>query len=88
MSAAGQRDPASSLHPTSNADVAITPEDEEDCETPSKVIKKMSTTLRLQHNKNWERKQPAAHVTSQLSTESKQQKMAGKEEFVVVFQFI
>jgi hypothetical protein len=42
MIGAGQRDPASNLHPTSSADVTDISEREDDCETPSKVLKKIS----------------------------------------------
>jgi hypothetical protein len=77
MCGAGQCDPASSLHPTSSADLTATPEGKDDCETPSKVLKKISRIPWLPQNNNSKRRQSAAHLTSQF-TERKQQKMTGK----------
>jgi hypothetical protein len=78
MFGAGQCDPASSLHCTSSADV--TSEGTEDYETPSKVLKKISPIPCLRQNNHSKRRQSASHVTSQLFTERKQQKMPGKTD--------
>jgi hypothetical protein len=76
----GQCDPASSLHPTSSAYVTATPEGKDDCETPSKVLKKISTMPCLPQNKNSKRRQSAGHLTSQLFADRKQRKMTGKTD--------
>jgi hypothetical protein len=79
MFGADQCDPASSLHPNYSADVTATPEEKDDRETCSKVLKKISPIPYLPRNKNSKRRQSAAHLTSQLFTERKQKKKGRKD---------
>jgi hypothetical protein len=60
--------------------VTATPDGKDDGETPSKVLNKISSLPRLPQNRNSKRRQSAAHLTSQLFTERKQQEMTGKTD--------
>jgi hypothetical protein len=66
------------MYPTSSGDVTATPEGKDDSETSSKVLKKVSPNPCPPQNKNSKRRKSAAHLTLQLFTKRKQQKMTGE----------